>query len=38
VAYLQRMTFALQDGVITAVRFPVPEPEQDAAEVLALLS
>jgi len=36
--YLQRLTFILHDGVVSAVRFPIPEPEQDAAEVLALLS
>jgi hypothetical protein len=35
VAYLQRITFVLQDGVITAARFPIAEPERDAAEVLA---
>ena len=33
--YLQRMTFVLQDGIIASLRFPVPEPENDAAEVLA---
>jgi peroxiredoxin len=37
-AYLQRMTFVLQDGVITTVRFPIAQPERDAAEVLAALS
>lgn len=36
--YLQRITFILNDGVITSVRFPIPEPEADAAEVLAALS
>ena len=36
--YLQRLTFILQDGIISAVRFPIPEPEKDAAEVLAALS
>lgn len=35
VAYLQRITFVLRDGVITVVRFPIAEPEHDAAEVLA---
>jgi peroxiredoxin len=35
--YLQRITFILQDGVISGVRFPVPEPEQEAADVLAVL-
>lgn len=36
--YLQRITFITHDGVISAVRFPVREPERDAAEVLAELS
>jgi peroxiredoxin len=36
--YLQRLTFILQDGIISAVRFPIPEPEKDAAQVLAALS
>ncbi len=36
VAYLQRMTFVLQDGVIKALRYPIAEPEHDAADVLAL--
>lgn len=36
--YLQRITFILHDGVISGVRFPIPEPEKDAAEVLAALS
>ena len=35
--YLQRLTFILHDGIISSVRFPIPEPEQDAAEVLAAL-
>ncbi len=35
VTYLQRITFVLRDGVITVVRFPIAEPEHDAAEVLA---
>ena len=35
--YLQRITFVLHDGFISSVRFPVPEPEHDAAEVLAAL-
>lgn len=34
--YLQRLTFILNDGVVTALRYPVPEPEQDAADVLAM--
>lgn len=37
VQYLQRITFILQDGVISAVRFPVPEPERDALEVFAMV-
>jgi peroxiredoxin len=36
VAYLQRMTFILQDGVIEALRYPVADPQNDAAEVLAM--
>ncbi|MBI2719397.1 MAG: peroxiredoxin [Rhizobiales bacterium] len=36
VDYLQRLTFVTQDGVITHVRFPVPDAERDAAEVLAM--
>lgn len=36
-AYLQRMTFIAHDGVITAMRFPVPEPERDAEIVLEML-
>jgi peroxiredoxin len=35
--YLQRLTFILHDGIVSSVRFPVPEPEQDATEVLAAL-
>lgn len=35
--YLQRITFILRDGIISAVRFPIPEPERDAAEVLEAL-
>ena len=35
--YLQRITFILHDGIISSVRFPIPEPESDAAEVLAAL-
>jgi len=35
--YLQRLTFILHDGIISSVRFPIPEPERDAAEVLAAL-
>ena len=36
-AYLQRMTFILNDGTVTAMRFPVPEPERDAEIVLEML-
>ena len=36
--YLQRLTFILHDGIISSIRFPIPEPERDAAEVLAALS
>ncbi|MFN4141270.1 redoxin domain-containing protein [Aestuariivirga sp.] len=36
--YLQRLTFILHDGVISSVRYPIPEPERDAAEVLSALS
>ena len=35
--FLQRITFILQDGIVSSVRFPVPEPERDAEEVLAAL-
>ena len=37
VAYIQRLTFILHDGIINAVRFPVPEPQHDAADVLEML-
>jgi peroxiredoxin len=36
-AYLQRMTFMIHDGVITAMRFPVSEPEKDAETVLEMI-
>ena len=36
--YLQRLTFILHDGIISSVRCPIPEPEHDAADVLAALS
>lgn len=36
-AYVQRMTFIMHDGVIQALRYPVPEPEHDAADVLAMI-
>ncbi|WP_290542708.1 redoxin domain-containing protein [Aestuariivirga sp.] len=35
--YLQRITFIVHDGIISSVRFPVPEPERDAAEALAAM-
>ncbi len=35
--YLKRLTLIVSDGVIVALRFPVPVPENDAAETLALL-
>ena len=35
--YLQRLTFILHDGIITALRYPVPEPERDAEDVLGML-
>jgi peroxiredoxin len=38
VVYLQRMTFVITDGLISHVRFPVPDPAADAAEVLAAIS
>jgi peroxiredoxin len=28
--YLQRLTFIIHDGIVTALRYPVPEPEHDA--------
>lgn len=36
VDYLQRLTFIARDGIIDAVRFPVPHPETDAEETLSL--
>ena len=36
VDYVQRLTFVTHDGVITALRYPVPEPEHDAEDVLAM--
>jgi peroxiredoxin len=38
VAYLQRLTMVVNDGVIEHLRFPVPDPAGDAAETLALLT
>lgn len=37
VAYVQRLTFLTLDGSVTAVRYPVAEPEKDAATVLDLI-
>ena len=36
VDYLQRLTLVTRDGVIAALRFPVPIPGQDAEETLSL--
>jgi peroxiredoxin len=36
--YLERLTLIARDGIITAVRYPVPSPERDAEEVLAWLA
>jgi peroxiredoxin len=36
-AYLQRITLISVDGIITALRYPVPDPARDAADVLGLL-
>lgn len=33
--YLQRLTFITHDGVIRALRYPVPDPALDANEALA---
>ncbi len=38
VDYLKRLTLIARDGVIGAVRFPVPVPEKDAEDVFKLLS
>lgn len=35
--YLQRFTFIAHDGVITYLRYPVPDPKNDALETLAIL-
>ena len=32
--YLQRLTVVAYDGIIRVLRYPVPEPEQDAIVVL----
>ncbi len=37
-AFLTRITLLAQQGAITAVRFPVAEPECDAIEILELLT
>jgi peroxiredoxin len=34
--YLKRLTLITRDGVIEAVKFPVPAPEKDAGEILAM--
>ena len=36
VDYLQRLTMIAQNGVIRALRYPVPEPARDAIDVLDL--
>jgi peroxiredoxin len=36
--YLKRLTLVTRDGVIEAVRFPVPAPDKDAEEVLILVA
>lgn len=38
VTYLQRMTFILQDGIISHVRYPIAHPDSDAKDVLGFLS
>jgi peroxiredoxin len=35
--FLKRITLVASEGVITAVRFPVPDPERDAGETLGCL-
>lgn len=35
VDYIQRITFITRDGIILKVKFPVSEPEQDAADSLS---
>ncbi len=35
--YVQRITFIIHDGTIQAVRYPVTEPEHDAADILAMM-
>ncbi|MCB1380871.1 MAG: peroxiredoxin [Alphaproteobacteria bacterium] len=37
VDYLQRLTIVANDGIITKLRYPVPDPEADASEVLELV-
>jgi peroxiredoxin len=36
--FLQRITFVVSDGIIAALRYPVPRPERDAEETLALVA
>jgi peroxiredoxin len=38
VDYLQRLTLIANDGVITSLRYPVPVPERDADDTLALFT
>jgi peroxiredoxin len=37
VDYLQRLTIIARDGMIEHLRYPIAEPEKDAAQTLALL-
>jgi len=37
VSYLKRLTLITRDSMIEAVRFPVPAPDKDAEDVLAVL-
>lgn len=37
VAYLQRLTFVTNDGIVQALRYPIAEPAGDAADVLAMI-
>jgi peroxiredoxin len=38
ITYLHRLTLIAHDGVVSAVRYPVPDPDGDAASVLDLLA
>jgi peroxiredoxin len=38
VTYLRRLTLIAHDGVVSAARYPVPDPAGDAASVLDLLA